>query len=272
MQQKANTGADIAETTYREMRRVQNKPPNVESDLENPVKLRLIEGDCLKAMKLIPKKSIGILNTDPPYNIGKNYGNFKDNMEESEYWEWISRTFDRIKKLMKERGYLFISHTDRGSFILKSILDEIGFHYVQTLIWYARNGYGQRNITRWSYRCEPILYYTTIPDLELIHGDKAEWYTNILEVPRPQSNFSEGRHHPTQKPLKLYRYILQRCPANDVLDPYHGSGTTMKASLQLKKNCIGIEINPEYNQTAKRLLNWNSSLGNVDFKFERLGS
>jgi len=248
--------------------------------IEKPVKeeknrsviLRLIEGDCLKAMGDIPKKSIGILNTDPPYNIGKNYGNYNDKREESEYWEWISKIFERIKSLMKERGYLYISHCDSGSYILKPILDEIGFHYVQTLIWYGRNGYGQRNITRWSYRCEPILYYTTIPDLELIHGDKAEWYTNVLEVPRPQSNFKEGRHHPTQKPLKLYRLLLQRTPANDVLDPFHGSGTTMKACLQLKRNCIGIEINPEYNQTAKRLLNWNSSLCNVDFKFERLGS
>ena len=41
----------------------------------------------------------------------------------------------------------------------------------------------------------------------------------------------------------------------------------MKACLELKRNCIGIEINPEYIEIAKKRLNWGSSLGNVEFRF-----
>jgi len=52
-----------------------------------------------------------------------------------------------------------------------------------------------------------------------------------------------------------------------VLDPFLGSGTTMKVCLELKRNCIGIEINPEYIKIAKERLNWGSTLGDVQFEF-----
>ena len=52
-----------------------------------------------------------------------------------------------------------------------------------------------------------------------------------------------------------------------VLDPFLGSGTTMKACLELNRNCVGIEISKEHCDIARKRLNWGSSLGNVQFNY-----
>jgi len=58
---------------------------------------------------------------------------------------------------------------------------------------------------------------------------------------------SEGKSHPTQKPLPLMRWCLGFLPnANTILDPFMGSGTTGVAALQLGRKFIGIELDPGY--------------------------
>jgi site-specific DNA-methyltransferase (adenine-specific) len=66
-----------------------------------------------------------------------------------------------------------------------------------------------------------------------------------------------GRFHPTQKPVVLFRRILELFPkANFILDPFLGSGTTLLAAKQLGRRAIGIEIEEKYCEiAAKRLAN-----------------
>ena len=56
------------------------------------------------------------------------------------------------------------------------------------------------------------------------------------------------RDHPTQKPVALMRSIIERYtePGDTVLDPYAGSGTTLRAALDCGRKAIGIEIDPHY--------------------------
>jgi len=60
-------------------------------------------------------------------------------------------------------------------------------------------------------------------------------------------------HHPTVKPLKLFSYLITMGSREGdlILDPFIGSGTTYLASVNLHRECIGIELNPEYLQIAK---------------------
>ncbi len=60
------------------------------------------------------------------------------------------------------------------------------------------------------------------------------------------------RAHPTQKPVGLMILILKRCPEGVVLDPYMGSGTTLRAAKNLDRRCIGIEIEERYCEIAAR--------------------
>ena len=90
---------------------------------------------------------------------------------------------------------------------------------------------------------------------------------NILEY--PNASIYGKTEHPTEKPTELIKkLIITSSNENDtILDPFLGSGTTMKAGLELRRNVIGIEIEPKYIEITKKRLNWGSSLGNVEFKF-----
>ena len=65
---------------------------------------------------------------------------------------------------------------------------------------------------------------------------------------------SQGREHPNQKPLSLIAYLISKHPANIILDPFMGSGTTLRACKDLGRQCIGIEIEEKYCEIAARRL------------------
>ena len=68
----------------------------------------------------------------------------------------------------------------------------------------------------------------------------------------------DGARHPTQKPVVLIKWAIQQCKYWDtpltILDPFLGSGTTLVACKELKRNAIGIEINEKYCEIAKKRL------------------
>lgn len=76
--------------------------------------------------------------------------------------------------------------------------------------------------------------------------------------------------HPTQKPEGLFeRMILASSNEDDtVLDPFVGSGTTLRVCQQLGRNCIGIDINPDYVDMSKRRL--SEPFGGFDSFDERM--
>jgi len=64
------------------------------------------------------------------------------------------------------------------------------------------------------------------------------------------------RLHPTQKPLRLFRWVLKNFSTGGqlILDPFLGSGTTAIAAAQLGRNFIGVEISPTYCAIAEERL------------------
>lgn len=62
----------------------------------------------------------------------------------------------------------------------------------------------------------------------------------------------EERFHPTQKPLAVMRWNLERVPAGVLVDPFMGSGTTLRAAKDLGKQAIGIEIEERYCEIAAK--------------------
>lgn len=61
---------------------------------------------------------------------------------------------------------------------------------------------------------------------------------------------SKGRFHPNAKPVSLIRYLLGKHSAQSVLDPFMGSGTTLRAAKDLGLCAIGIEIEEKYCEIA----------------------
>ena len=79
-------------------------------------------------------------------------------------------------------------------------------------------------------------------------------WTNIDTIIRvfdgPRSDV--GREHPTQKPLALMQWCIRRLKGQTILDPFMGSGTTLRAAKDLSRKAIGIELEEKYCEIAAR--------------------
>lgn len=69
---------------------------------------KIILGDALLELKKIPKESCDVIIVDPPYNIGKDFGNNIDRRETGEYVAWCKEWIDECIRVMKPNGTMFI--------------------------------------------------------------------------------------------------------------------------------------------------------------------
>ena len=217
----------------------------------------LLCGDCLEVMKLIPKKSIDLIVTDPPYGVGSNELNginYKDN------FYCVNDTSKCLFKILKQHSRAFIFVAQKTYIDVVFGFQSAGFKLHQTLIWFRPNLAGGTKKKTYDFTSvyEQILNFHkgNPPKLKKVNG-----YNNfdVLKYAQPQSNFKKDkRYHIHQKPLDLIKHlILVSTNENDiVLDPFIGSGTTAIACEKLSRKWIGIEINPDYCEIAKeRILN-----------------
>ena len=68
------------------------------------------------------------------------------------------------------------------------------------------------------------------------------------------NNPGKPRLHPTEKPISLMTQIIDTMPPGVILDPFMGSGTTLRAAKDLGRRAIGIEIDERYCEIAVRRL------------------
>ena len=223
----------------------------------------------------VQENSIDLIITSPPYNIDIKYNSHNDKLSYEQYLgfsrNWLSKCFEWLK----DDGRMCLNipldkNKDGQQSVgadLTTIAKKAGFKYHSTVIW------NEGNISRrtaWGSWLSASAPYVIAP-VELIvvlykknwkktsgsgisdigKGEFIEW-TNGVWTFHGESKKKIG--HPTPFPIELPRRCIKLFSfvGDIVLDPFMGSGTTVIAAAQNKRKGIGIEIDKEYCELAKR--------------------
>ena len=209
-----------------------------------PPDIKIYCGDCLEIMPLLPK--VDLVVTDPPYGHGKSIvANNKSRGNLAVAKDYGDGEWNEFKP-NKEIFDLILSHKNQVIF---------GGNYFTEFLkpsqcWIV-----------WDKRCEDK-YVNDFADCELAWTsfDSASRILRYLWNGMIQQNMKdkEFKYHPTQKPVPVMKWCIQQEKFWDiplsVLDPFLGSGTTLVACKELKRNGIGIEISEKYCEIAKKRL------------------
>lgn len=96
---------------------------------------------------------------------------------------------------------------------------------------------------------------------------------NVWEFSHVHYSSNHRYNHPSQKPEALFERIILASSNQDdiILDPFAGSGTSLKVAKLLNRRAIGIEINQEYIELIQTRLNdSNTSLDSIDLRLTRI--
>lgn len=228
--------------------------------------------NALEGIKQLPNDSIDLVIADPPYNLGKDYGNDSDKKSPCEFFKWTETWLSLIVSKIKRTGSLYIFATWRYSpeifVFLKSQMTMIN-----EIIWDRRVPSMGGSTRRYSSVHDTIGlfvkskdYYFDIDSVRVPYDAETKkarsrsifvgkkWLEvgynpkDVWTVSRLHGIHSEREEHPTQKPLEIIeRMVKASCPVGGtVLDPFVGSGTTVAACMLNKRHYIAFELNTDY--------------------------
>ena len=245
----------------------------------------LICGDATATMSAFPKESVDLLIADPPYNLGKDYGNNRDLLAWDEYEEFTQNWLSEAYRILKPTGTIYVFMGVRYISNLFRRLEAMDLLFNGWITWHYTQGMGRKS--GFSPRHEDILYFTKSStftfNLDAIRVPQKYYRErnnmaganpgDVWEFSHVHYCSAEREAHPTQKPEALIERVV-RASSNTgdlVLDPFVGSGTTCRIAKLLDRRWIGIDVNPEYiEMSEKRLLSTELRLDSIDPRLERV--
>ena len=266
---------------------------------EEPIELKqdVILGDTINILPTLDSDSAQIIISDPPYNIGKDFGNDSDKQPMDEYLSWCEVWIKECLRILKPNGTMFIyGFSETLALILSKVPYNINRRWI---LWHYTNknvpslNFWQRShesiIVLWKedkvfHRDEIREPYTQgfingaagkerkATKGRFSKGDKTTTYVahangalprDVIKIPALSggSGMKERVDHPTQKPLALCEKLIKSCmqsPNNGyVLVPFAGSGSECLAAKKLGLPFIGIELNENYVKLINERLNYS---------------
>ena len=242
-------------------------------------------GDSLEILDSIEENSIDMIFADPPYMLSNNgfscqngkmvsvnkgkWDQSKGFLNDVEFHElWISKCY----RVLKPSGTIWISGTYHSIFQCGFIVQKLGFHILNDVIWFKPNASPNLSCRFFTASHETLIWARKSKDAKHIFNydlmKNGLFSEDALKKPNlqmrsvwsmPTSSPKEKKQgkHPTQKPLSLLTRIILASTNNGniILDPFNDSGTTAVATKIIgNRNYIGVDIAKEYLElTVKRL-------------------
>ena len=242
-----------------------------------PAGIRLLNRDFLTDVANIPDGSIDLILCDPPYGLGKDYGNDSDMRSGEDFLAWTRGWLELAIPKLKPSGSLYIFCTWQYAPEIFSFL-KTKLTMINEIIWDRRVPSMGGTVRRFTSVHDNIGFFAVSKDYffdldpiripydavtkkarsrKLFEGSK--WLElgynpkDVWSVSRLHRQHAERVDHPTQKPLEIVeRMVLASCPKGGrVLDPFMGSGTTAVACARQQREFVGYEINESYCAIAR---------------------
>jgi len=265
---------------------------------------RLIQGDSLKVLPSLRNEKVKLVIVDPPYLV-LDLPQIRDEAVESlkgfSDSQW-SKFFSDLNDILEDGVLCIFGHLPTF-FKIHRFIEESGFVYVTDLVWVkpapvnflrAKSKPLSQHETITVWRKGGLRYNYKEACVEgdpyvrkqekmrsSLYGERGRretintgyrYMTDVIFAPnKPHLPFTERTCHPTQKPESLIGQLIKAFSfrGDVVLDPFLGSGTTMKVCQDLGRSCIGIEINPRYCQIVKERCFGRTFLDReVEYRFE----
>jgi len=156
----------------------------------------LVNGDSLKILKKIPDNTIDLIITDPPYNVGLDYGPYyKDRKKRDEYFSWCKEWLKEIARILSKKGsFYLISYPEINARLLSYIEDDLKLKFRRWITWhYPTNiGHSKKNFTR-SQRS--IMFFTKTNNYTFNRENIIQHYKNpeVKKIKERIKNGSKGR-------------------------------------------------------------------------------
>jgi adenine-specific DNA-methyltransferase len=236
--------------------------------------------DNLSFMRPLPNKSMQLIVTSPPYNIGKEY---ERRSPLDAYVQSQAQVISECVRLLSQSGSLCWqvgNHVQKGEIfpldtILYPIFKEHGLRLRNRVIWHFEHGLhcskrlsGRYETILWFtksddyvFNLDPIRVPSKYPGKKYFKGPKAGQLScnplgknpgDIWIFPNVKNNHVEKTIHPCQFPVELVeRLVLSLTnPGDWVLDPYMGVGSSVVAALKHERVGYGCDIDREYVDVA----------------------
>ena len=243
---------------------------------------RIEIGDCINGMNHQKEGNFNLIVADPPYNLSKDFGIWKEDEKRTEWKEWSREWLKSAYRVLSNQGNIFIYGIHHHQCWIQCIMYDLGYLYRRQIIWHYENGfagYGKRTL-RASY--EPLLWFSKTNNY-IFHEIREPYKSQErlkhkitkngkVWMPNPNGrmvgdiwNFpilagkrfrDERVNHPTQKPLSISRRLVKHFSnkGDTVLVPFAGSGSECVAATLEDRGYLGFELNQEYIDIANNRL------------------
>ena len=257
------------------------------------VETRLIRGNCENMVGLVPDlvNQVALVVTSPPYHNAINYeshavnssNNYRIRTEinySTEYLPMLSRVWDQCWQILRPGGHLVINAgtvLDGGfhfplpqDIVSSEISSKRKWDFIRTIVWFKVTAGVKRagSVIQhplpdyWSYNImTEHIQVLRKPggESDLNRDVPSEWWQPVWDIaPVPPGQVEHPAPFPEDIPHRLIRMLTN--PNDWVLDPFNGAGATTKASYDLGRNSVGLDLSKKYIDYAHKRITQNSSV------------
>lgn len=227
----------LTELVGRDGKRRPREMPKPEEPEPEPIEtVKLYHGNMLEVLPTLDQK-FDLVVADPPYGVTDYEWDKLDTKA------WLEAIIPRLN----DRYHLFWFCSPQYAADIEMIFRDLGLEVISRIVWHRRNmAQGSHAKSKFIDTWDMVFHVGNKP-LNFPDGWTDAWFDVQIHAV-PQTNFSDKKLHPTQKPYTLIRRLVEfASDKNDViLDPFAGSGTTGAACKEDDRQCVLIEMEEGY--------------------------